>query len=66
MTDPDSPLQRPISLSNLVRGLIAVVAMLAIADAFYEGRTGLAIAGLAFVLIATALGVWAWRARQRS
>ncbi|HET7025033.1 MAG TPA: hypothetical protein VFI39_07520 [Gemmatimonadales bacterium] len=64
MTDPGSPLKRPLSASNLIRGLIALVAVLAIGSAFLEGHIGMAIAGLAFVIIAAALGYRTWRARQ--
>ncbi|MGB7212851.1 MAG: hypothetical protein WBC97_09495 [Gemmatimonadales bacterium] len=63
MTDPGSPLNRPIGVSNLVRGLIALVAVVAIGGAFADGHIGLAIAGLVFVVIAVVLGIWAWRSR---
>lgn len=64
MAGPDSPLTRSISLSNLVRGLLALFAFAAIAVAFAAGRIGLAIASLLFFVVATASGYWAWRLRQ--
>lgn len=61
--DPTPPLKRSIGLSGVVRFLIVVVAALAIADAFWEGRYGLGVAGL--VVCAAALGgaYWLWRSR---
>ncbi len=56
MTDPGSPLNKPVGISNLIRGLIAFAVVIAIGAAFAEGHTSLAIAGLAFVVIATLIG----------
>ena len=64
MTDTESPLKRSIGLSNLVRGLIGLFAVVAIGAAFAAGRIGLAIAGLLFFAVAAPLGYWAWRVRQ--
>ena len=64
MTGPNSPLTRSISLWNLVRGFIAVAAVIALGAAFAEGHYALAIAGLVFFVIAVTLGYRAWRIRQ--
>jgi hypothetical protein len=64
MTQPESPLKRSIGLSNVVRGLIALFAVVAIGAAFAAGRVALAIAGLVFFAVAAALGYRAWRVRQ--
>jgi len=66
MSGNDSPLKRPIGLRNLVRGIIALCAVLAIGAALAAGRTDLAIAGLVFFVVAALLGYWAWRLRQSS
>jgi hypothetical protein len=64
MDEPESPLRRSISLSNLIRGFIALFAVLAIGAAFAAGHIGLGLAGGAFCVVAVALGYWAWRARR--
>jgi len=64
MTDPESPLKRSISLSNLVRGLIALFAFIAVGAAFAAGRIGLAIAGVLFFVVAASFGYWVWHLRQ--
>ena len=64
MTNPQSPMKRSIGVSNLVRGLIAFAALIAVGAAFASGRIGLAIAGVLFFVIAAGFGYWAWRLRQ--
>jgi hypothetical protein len=64
MNEPESPLKRSVSLSNLIRFLIALFAVLAIGAAFAEGHLGLGVAGGTFCVVAAALGYWAWRARR--
>ena len=64
MTDPNSPLSRSISVANLIRGLIALAAVIAIGAAFAAGRIMLAVVLIGFVVLATCLGYWAWRSRQ--
>ena len=64
MTDRESPLRRSIRFSNLVRGFIALVAVIAIGAAFAAGRIGLAIAGVLFFVVAASFGYRAWRLRQ--
>ena len=64
MTQPDSPLKRSIGLSNLVRGLIALFAVIAIGAAFATGRYGLGIGATVFIVVAAVLGYRAWRIRQ--
>lgn len=64
MTSPNSPLTRSISLWNLVRGFIAVAAIIALGAAVADGHYALALAGLVFFVIAVTLGYRAWRIRQ--
>lgn len=64
MPDPDSPLTRSIGLSGIIRWLIAAAAVIAIGAAFADGRVALAVAGLAFLVAAVALGYRARRARR--
>lgn len=66
MTDPGSPLNRSIGLTGAVRGLIAVVAVIAIVAAFVDGRYGLGIAGLVLLAVAGGAALWLWRLRQSS
>lgn len=49
MPEPRSPLQRPIGGSGILRFLIAIVGVLAIAGAFNAGRPVLGIGGALFV-----------------
>ena len=65
MTQPDSPLKRSIGFSNLIRGLIALFAVITIGAAFAAGRYALGIGATVFVVIAAVLGYRAWRIRQR-
>jgi membrane protein implicated in regulation of membrane protease activity len=62
----DSPLNRSIGLSGLIRWLIAVGAVVAIGAAFAAGRVALAIAGTVFLVAAVILGYRAWRARSEA
>ena len=55
-----------VSISNLLRGIIAFFVVVATGAAFAEGHYGLAIAGLVFVGLAVVLGLWSWRRRDRS
>ena len=64
MPDPGSPLGRSISGANLIRGLIALAVVIAVGEAFAAGRTDLALVMIGFVVLATGLGLWAWRSRQ--
>ena len=64
MTQSNSPLNRSIGLSNLIRGLIALFAVIAIGAAFAAGRVWVAIGCTVFFVIAAALGYRAWRVRQ--
>lgn len=64
MTETDSPLGRSIGLSGVIRFLIAVVVVVAVGAAFADGRYGLGIAGVVFVVVAVIMGYRAWRARQ--
>ena len=64
MSGTDSPLKRSIGLSGVIRFLIAVLAVIAIAAAFAAGRYAMAIVGVGFVLAAIALGYRAWLARK--
>ena len=64
MTETDSPLGRSIGLSGVIRFLIAVVVVVAVGAAFADGRYGLGIAGVVFVVAAVTMGYRAWRARQ--
>jgi hypothetical protein len=66
MTQPGSPLNRSIGFSNLIRGLIAVAAVIAIGAAFAAGRISVALAGIAFLVTAGAAAYWIWRSRQAS
>jgi len=63
MTPGDSPLGRPIGLRNLIRGLIVVAAIIAIGAAFAEGRYGLAIAVILFLVVAVGVRIWIGRGR---
>ena len=63
MSNTDSPLKRPIGLRNLVRLLIAVVAVITIYFAFDEQR-GLAFASTLFFVIAAMAAYWVWRFRK--
>jgi type IV secretory pathway VirB2 component (pilin) len=56
MPDSDSPLNRSIGLSGLIRWLIAVAAVIAIGAAFAAGHYALAVAGAIFCILAVALG----------
>ncbi len=64
MNEPESPLKRSVSLSNLIRGVIALFAVLAIGGAFAAGQIGLGIAGGAFCVLAVVLAYWTWRRRR--
>jgi hypothetical protein len=64
VTEPRSPLNRSISVSKLVPGIIAVAAVIAIGAAIAVGRVVLAVSGAVFLVVATVLGYWAWRSRQ--
>lgn len=64
MSDSGSPLNRSIGLSNLIRGLIAMFAVIAIVTAFRERRIGLAVASVLFLAVAVPLAYWAWRCRE--
>jgi len=66
MPESNSPLNRSIGVSNLIRGLIALAAVLAVGAAVAAGRYGLAAVCGLFVLVAVLLGYWAWRARRSS
>jgi hypothetical protein len=59
-----SPLSRSIGLWDLVRGFIALAAVVAIGAAFADGHYGLAIAGALFVAVAATFGYKASRVRQ--
>ena len=64
MGNTDAPFSRPVRLWTLVRGLIAMFAVIAIVTAFTEKHIGLAIASILFLVVAVPLGYWAWRFRQ--
>ncbi len=64
MSQPDAPLKRSIDLSGIIRGLLAVGAVIAIGAGLAEGHYALAIAGAVFCVAAAALGYRARRARQ--
>jgi len=64
MREPDSCLKRSIGVSGVVRFLIAIFALIAIGDAFWEGRYGLGIAGVVVCAAALAAGYWIWRFRR--
>lgn len=64
MPQTDSPLSRSISLSGVIRWLIAAAAVIAIGAAFAAGNYALAIGGVVFLAAAATLGYRAWRARQ--
>ena len=64
MSQSESPLNRLIGLSGVVRWLIAVIAMVTIGAAFADHHYVLGVVGALFMVGAVGLGVWAWRARQ--
>lgn len=64
MTDPSSPFSKPLRLTNLVRGLIALAAVIAIGAAFAAGRVALGIAGLAMLGVAIPAVYWVSRIRH--
>ena len=64
MGNTGSPLERPVGLRNLVRLMIAVVAVIAISTAFNEQRIGLALASILFLVVAVPAAYWAWRLRK--
>ena len=66
MPQTDSPLRRSIGLSGVIRWLIAVAAVVAIAAAFAEGFYALAIAGVVFLGLGVTLAYQAWRARKEA
>ncbi len=61
MDPTESPLRRSIGFSGIVRWIIVVFAVMAVAEAFAQHRYGLAVAGLAFFAFAGAL---AYRLRR--
>lgn len=64
MSESESPLNRSIGLSGVIRWLIAVFAMLAIGSAFAAGHYVMAVVGAVFIVGAAVLGYRAWRASQ--
>jgi uncharacterized membrane protein YedE/YeeE len=64
MQQSESPLNRSIGLSGVLRWLIAVFAMIAVGAAFAAGHIVLGIVGIAVIVGAALLGFQAWRARQ--
>ena len=60
MSGNDSPLKRPIGLRNLVRGIIALCAVLAIGAALAAGRTDLAEACFEFLPTRAQLDLLGW------
>jgi hypothetical protein len=64
MSEPGSSVRHSIGLSGVIRGLLAVGAIIAIAAGLADGRYGLAVAGVVFFVAAAALGYLARRARQ--
>ena len=61
MARSDSPLGRSIGFKNLLRGLIAVAAIVAVGAAFAEGRYGMAIAVILFLVAAVGVRIWMGR-----
>ena len=64
MIEPDSPLKRPLRLQTLVRGLIALAALVVVVAAFAEGHPVLGIVALLFFTMAATGAYWASRARR--
>ena len=64
MQQPDSPLNRAIGVTGLIRWLIAVAAVIAIGAAVADGHYGLAIVEVVFFVGAAVLAYRTWRARQ--
>lgn len=64
MTEKDMPLRRSIGLGGVIRFLITLGAVIAIAFAFAEGNFALGILGGGFIVVAVVLGYLAWRARE--
>lgn len=54
MSESNSPLTRSIGLSGVIRWLLVVGAVIAVAAAYTAGQRTLAIAGGAFLVIALA------------
>ena len=64
MADPDSPLTRPVSVADLIRGLLALAAVITVGAAFAAGRATLGLVVIGFVALATGLGYGASRRRR--
>lgn len=64
MAQGESPLNRSIGLSGVIRWLIAVFAMIAIGAAFADRQYLLGVIGVVFIVGAAIVGYRAWRARQ--
>ena len=64
MPQSQSPLNRGIGLTGVIRFCIAVAAVLAIAAAFSAGRYWLGITGILFLIIALVGAYRIWRARR--
>lgn len=64
MAQDNSPLNRSIGVSGVIRWLIAVLAVLAVGAAFAERHYALGVAGAVFIAGAVILGYRGWRSRQ--
>jgi hypothetical protein len=62
MSQADSPFQRSINLSAVIRGLLAAGAVIAVGAGIARGYYALAIAGAVFFAAAIVLGIRARRA----
>ena len=60
MTEPESPLKRPISIDALIVGLLGLFAVVAVVAALVARRIGLVIAAVVF-LAAAAIGSYLTR-----
>lgn len=62
MSPDDSPINKSIGLSGVLRWLITIAAVIAVGASAVAGRYGMAAALAAFVVIAAVLGYRASRA----
>ena len=63
MTPTEPPLGRTMRLGNLIWGLLALIAVVAVGAAFAEGRYGMASAVIVFFFVAVIARIWVERPR---
>jgi hypothetical protein len=64
MDDSNAPFRSRLRISNLLRGLVALMAVMAIGAAFSAGQVALGIAGIVMLGLGIPAAYWASRTRR--